>query len=74
MLISKPFKTSITNSVNSHSKKRNPNPPTTTLSRSTIMNDLRRGFHILWHLRIPTREEVEPGTKRGKMEEQVNGI
>ena len=28
-----------------------------------ILNDLRRGFHYIWFLNLPSREEVEPRTK-----------
>jgi multidrug efflux pump subunit AcrB len=38
-----------------------------------ILNDLRRGSYFLWHLRLPPREAMEPGTKRREVDSWVNG-
>ena len=40
-----------------------------------IMNDLRLLVHRLWHGWWPTREEVEPASRRGvELEEQKDGL
>ena len=39
-----------------------------------ILNDCRVGFAALWHLRIPSREEVEPGSKRREIDGWIKEI
>ena len=40
-----------------------------------IMNDFRLLVHRLWHGIWPTREEVEPASRRGvELEEQKDGL
>jgi len=39
-----------------------------------ILNDLRRGSRFIWNLKMPSRESVEPGTKRRETDDWINGV